>query len=56
MSLDEYRDNLLSVTFTFDQLVYIINALEDLAQEDKKLDNIMNVFDNVEVVEIQSVH
>lgn len=51
MALDDYRNKLLSVTFTYDQLVYIIETLEDFAETDERLDEIMNVFDQVEVLD-----
>lgn len=51
MVLDELKDKLLRVTFTYDQLVYILDALEPLAEDDETLNEIMNVFDEAEVLE-----
>ena len=56
MVLSELKDKLLCVTFTYDQLVYIIETLEDIAETDKTLDKIMNVFDGVEVLEEEYNH
>ena len=56
MVLSDLKDKLLCVTFTYDQLVYIIETLEDLAEDDETLTEIMNVFDKVEVLEEEYNH
>jgi hypothetical protein len=56
MSLDKLRGKMLSVTFTFEQLAYIIEVLEELAEDDVVLNEIMNVFDEVEVIDEEYVN
>jgi hypothetical protein len=56
MTLDDLRGKMLSVTFTFEQLAYIVEVLEELAEDDMVLSEIMNVFDQVEVVDEQLVN
>lgn len=56
MSLDKLRGKMLSVTFTFEQLAYIIEVLEELAEDDVVLNEIMNIFDEVEVIDEEYVN
>jgi hypothetical protein len=56
MKLDDLRGKMLSVTFTFEQLAYIVEVLEELAEDDMVLSEIMNVFDQVEIVDEQLVN